>query len=105
MNQFYSFVSQANNTPFWKKRFQKVQVDIDANELSAQIYKLPILTKQEVRGNINSTINPTLPEKKLKKVQTSGTTAAGLIFYQPQSMANAPWAVWWRYRKWHGISP
>jgi len=105
MNQFYSFVSQANNTPFWKKRFQKFQVDIDAKDLIAEIYKLPILTKQEVRENINSIINPTLPEKKLKKVQTSGTTGSGLIFYQTQSMENAQWAVWWRYRKWHGISP
>jgi phenylacetate-CoA ligase len=37
------------------------------------------------------------------KTHTSGTTGTGLIFYTTRRSQQEQWAVWWRYRDWHGI--
>ncbi len=36
-------------------------------------------------------------------VHTSGTTGAGLRFWASREAIQEQWAVWWRYRGWHGI--
>jgi len=105
ITQLKTFIERASHSPFWEKRFEKYMVDIDADDLISEIHKLPILTKEEVRDNVDQILNPSIPKKNLNKVQTSGTTGTGLIFHQTQSMENAQWSVWWRYRKWHGINP
>lgn len=38
-------------------------------------------------------------------MHTSGTTGAGLRFTATRDAVLEQWAVWWRYRSWHGISP
>jgi phenylacetate-CoA ligase len=43
-------------------------------------------------------------EKGAHWAHTSGTTGAGLRFPVTRRAHQEQWAVWWRYRHWHGIS-
>ena len=66
--------------------------------------KLPVLTKDEVKAQVPSLRNPTIPQTDLHTCHTSGTTGGGLIFWETLTAERERWANWWRYRDWHGIS-
>ena len=42
---------------------------------------------------------------ELRPVHTSGTTGGGLRFWATTEALQEQWAVWWRYRRWHGLQP
>jgi phenylacetate-CoA ligase len=71
----------------------------------ADLQSLPILTKREIQRDParfqsdDSAVAPTL------QVHTSGSTGAGLRFPATWRAHREQWAVWWRYRGWHGLSP
>jgi phenylacetate-CoA ligase len=101
--QLYVFLKEAEKTPFWNGRFKFFNVNIcAANDLRLELQKLPILSKQEVKENLDSIVNINSNEN-ISYGHTSGTTGSGLVFPSTLSMENKQWAVWWRYRKWHGI--
>jgi phenylacetate-CoA ligase len=97
------FLVNAERSDFWKQRFKQYGVNINSDNIKSEIQKLPILTKNEVQENLDR-IKVNLANEKIKKVNTSGTTGTGLVFQQTQLMENKQWAVWWRYRKRHGIN-
>src|SRR5690606_2498541 len=52
-DELYRFLQEANKTPFWNAQFTKFKLNINkANDLTYEILKLPMLTKQEVKVNI-----------------------------------------------------
>ena len=59
-----------------------------------------VMTKQEAKDYFHKDILARYPALK---THTSGTTGTGLIFYTTQRSQQEQWAVWWRYRNWHGI--
>jgi len=122
-NEFFSFLKFYNTTPkeelikreqirlkeflefsqksfFWKEKFEKYNVDITSENIEEELRKLPVLTKEEVKDNINNIL---IKDRNLIKVHTSGTTGGGLIFYESKKSQSERWAVWWRYRMYHGI--
>lgn len=101
--QLRLFLSEAATTPFWSDRFRQYQVDINRKDhLQEEIQKLPLLNKKEVKDNQANIINHRVKPQILS--HTSGTTGSGLIFPETPEMQNRQWAVWWRYRSWHGLS-
>ena len=70
--------------------------------MKTEIKKLPILTKEKVKNNYNIILN-NFEKDKSKLISTSGTTGSGLTFPIKNDMDRRQWAIWWRYRKWHGI--
>jgi len=99
-----SFLKQAAQTAFWKSRFQQYKVNPYAEDVLAEITKLPIISKQEVKDNATAIHNFQSGEKLIWH-HTSGTTGSGLIFPQTARMEQQQWAVWWRYRMMHGLQP
>jgi len=98
------FMAFANDhSEFWRKRFEEYKVDLSSTDLENEIKKLPILTKKEVKENVES-ISIKHPSIKTSTIRTSGTTGSGLIFPQTIEMENSQWAVWWRYRIKLGLS-
>jgi phenylacetate-CoA ligase len=105
LKQLNDFITEAQKINFWKARFKQFQLNINLSvDLIKELQKLPILTKQEVKENLESIVNTVLKEK-ISYNHTSGTTGCGMIFPQTLSMENKQWAIWWRYRNWHGITP
>ena len=97
-----AFLREISKSPFYRKRFADHGVNPDGNDVYAEIAKLPILTKAEVKAHISEIENPRCGDKILY-AHTSGTTGSGLTFPCALETSRRQWAVWWRYRREHGI--
>ncbi len=97
-----NFLLKSSDSPFWKRRFSDYGVDIYSFDPISEISKLPIITKAEVKNNIEDIKNKKC-KSKIYSVNTSGTTGSGLVFIQTKIMVNKQWAIWWRFRRRHGI--
>ena len=102
-NQLKLLLNLAYKSPFWKERFNKYNIDISKSDLINEIKKLPILTKKEVKENIDKILIEnnylkSFTNYKLRKCSTSGTTGSGLTFLETGESEAMRWAIWWRYR-------
>lgn len=95
----------AKQSPFWGRQFAKHGVNPNASDPFGELSKLPILTKQEVKSNIHEISGRYTTSLKTHTRHTSGTTGGGLIFHETQEAEKETWATWWRYRRWHAITP
>lgn len=66
--------------------------------------QLPVLTKHEVRATTERFCSNAFPHDNLPTCHTSGSTGAGLRFPATADFQRQQWAVWWRYRQWHGLT-
>ncbi|GHV04221.1 capsular polysaccharide biosynthesis protein CapK [Bacteroidia bacterium] len=96
------FLLNCKEVPYYQTVFNKYKLDVNAENPYIELKKLPILTKETVKENITNITNPYF-KGKIYKAKTSGTTGSGLVFSYSTDMENKQWAVWWRYRRWHGI--
>jgi len=99
------FLQTAATTPFWREQFDEHGVRPDAAEPFAELVKLPVLTKEVVKQNVERIVNPAFDRRGLLWRHTSGTTGSGLVFPETASTEHFTWAFWWRYRRWHGLTP
>ncbi|MBZ9629082.1 hypothetical protein LB450_13315 [Psychroflexus sp. CAK1W] len=99
---FYNFLKTAAKSPYWNKKFEKYDVNLN-NNLYKEITKLPILNKNEVKESIEEIININNVSDKIIYVSTGGTTGNPLNFPITLDAINRQWAVWWRYRNKNGI--
>lgn len=89
--------------PYYKRRFQELGIAADDIRGLDDLACFPVLTKDEVREHSHEFLSERIPSKQLVVAHTSGTTGTGLRFYKTQHGMREKWAVWWRYRRWHGI--
>lgn len=103
-SRLHTHVKAALQCSFWEKRFKRFEVNVSTKNIEEELKKLPILTKGEIQDEAELICNPTIKMDKLLSSHTSGTTGAGLVFWETLASEQERWAVWWRYRQWHGIS-
>lgn len=96
------FLENIKDVPYYKDLFAKRNFDIWANDIYTELKKLPILSKNEVKNNLNKFINSNYCGK-IMTAHTGGTTGSGLAFPMSILMENKQWAIWWRYRKRLGL--
>lgn len=100
------FVARACLTvPHFRELFGRLGIEPREIRSLADLQALPILTKREVqqdRPRFEPDAGHTLP---ILQIHTSGSTGAGLRFPTTWRAHREQWAVWWRYRGWHGLSP
>lgn len=97
------FLKQAQKSPYWKRKFSELSVDPDAKDLFAELAKLPVLSKAEVKAHIDEIDLAKRDGLETISCHTSGTTGSGLVFPVTRDSEREQWATWWRYRSWHGI--
>ena len=68
------------------------------------LYKLPVLTKEDVRKAGKALISDASEQNKLIHKHTSGTTGKSLSFYTSAKAISFQWAVWWRHRNRFGVN-
>jgi phenylacetate-CoA ligase len=91
------------SVPFYRSRFDEAGIaPVDINGLE-DLSALPILTKADVKERSAALEGSDVPGHQRRLVHTSGTTGAGLRFVSSLRAIQEQWAVWWRYRRWHGI--
>lgn len=99
------FLGVATQSPYWQEQFAEYGVVPQAHDPFKELGKLPVLTKDTVKQNVARIINPTIDRSTLLWRHTSGTTGSGLVFPETHETEWFTWTHWWRYRRWHGLTP
>jgi len=89
---------------YYRKLFHDCGVDARDIQSLTDLGALPVLEKSAVQDRCLEFHPEELPKRSFA-IHTSGTTGAGLRFYSTLEAQQEQWAVWWRYRRWHGIKP
>lgn len=102
--QLHRLIQHAyDSVPYYRdlmKELKLTPADIRSRE---DLPKLPILSKEDVRANVDRLVSDRENKRGLIRRHTSGTTGKSLHFFStPESIA-FQWAVWWRHRKRFGI--
>jgi phenylacetate-CoA ligase len=94
----------ANSVPHYREKFRKHRVPIQHIRTATQLGEyLPVLTKAEVQDRPSDFVSSAVPKREHVIAHTSGTTGGGLRFATTAYAQQVQWAVWWRYRVWHGL--
>lgn len=101
-----AFIKHCVSTvPFYRRRFQELGISADDIKGLEDMRHLPILTKEEVQDHYPELVSEAVPREKQILTHTSGTTGGGLRFATTRRALQEQWAIWWRYRRWHGLQP
>ncbi|HEX6879597.1 MAG TPA: hypothetical protein VF135_04465 [Terriglobales bacterium] len=95
----------AATVPHYRKQFRQLGISPHHIRGLDDLKKLPVLTKRQVQQNPSEFISEAIPGYECETIHTSGTTGAGLRFPATVNAIEEQWAIWWRYRRWHGLSP
>ena len=91
----------AATTPYYKEKFRELLTGQQAPwEILEQ---LPILSRNTVQEATDAFIS-SAPGGPVMTCHTSGSTGTGLCFPATCHSQREHWAVWWRFRRWHGIA-
>ena len=102
--QLRYFVKHAYlHVPYYREQFSSLNiVPADIRSLS-DLKVLPVINKQIVKENMSAFISAGIHPKDKLTAHTSGTTGSGLFFEKTVEAELKQWAVWWRFRRAHGI--
>jgi phenylacetate-CoA ligase len=93
----------ASKIPYYRRQFRQLGVSPNDIRTIEDLHLLPILTKSEVQEHPSEFVSDEVSQYGCDSVHTSGTTGGGLQFLMTHQALEEQWAVWWRYRRWHGI--
>lgn len=91
------------NVPFYGERMRAAGVRPSEVGDRADLAKLPLLTKEDVRANDDSLLARPARRRRLVAGRTSGTTGTSLHFRSSPEAIAFQWAVWWRHRLRFGL--
>lgn len=103
-HELHRFVRHAAETvPYYRGLFAEHGIDPSDIRSLADLSRIPILTKSQVQAEGDRLLSEAVPPDQRQMAHTSGTTGGGLRFAVTAESVRAVWAVWWRYRRCHGI--
>lgn len=103
--ELHRFVQHAHDTvSHYRKLFAKLSVSPKSIATLDDLGRLPILTKAEVQAHPEDFTSTAVPASQRVMAHTSGTTGGGLKFVTTATAVQQQWAIWWRYRRLHGLS-
>lgn len=92
-----SFVRHCyDNVLFYRRRFQENNLQPGDITTVSQMVKIPILTKRDVRNNVQELIADNYKDKKLTELHTTGSTGVPLACYADLSRSEFTLAGMWR---------
>lgn len=100
-----AFVRHAvDTTRYYREMFDSLALTPDDIRTLDDVRKLPVLTKATVQARPDDFFSSAVPPQHVTIQHTSGTTGGGLRFAVSRDAASAQWAIWQRYRAWHGLA-
>ena len=90
-------------TPFYQRRYREAGIDPSRVRCLDDLRSLPVLNKETVQEKGRELVPKGVHSGRTLLAHTSGTTGSGLSFAITFGSEREQWAVWWRYRRWHGI--
>jgi phenylacetate-CoA ligase len=94
----------AATTPYYRELFARLRLRPRDIRSLDDLRQLPILTKGEIQEQPQRFRAENVAPRDVLLHHTSGSTGAGLQFPATRAAEREQWAVWWRYRGWHGIA-
>ncbi len=95
----------ATTVPYYRNQFRDLGITPEDIRDLDDLRVLPVLSKQTVQERPSEFVSDLAHRYECEHVHTSGTTGGGLQFLTTNAAVQEQWAVWWRYRRWHGIQP
>lgn len=92
-----------HHCPFYRQKYDTAGVTPSTFTCFADLQKFPVLTKEEVRENLEGMLSDYTDRKTLIHYHTSGSTGKALDFYNTPQSLQAYWAVCARYKLRFGI--
>jgi phenylacetate-CoA ligase len=92
-----------DHVPFYRQIFLELNVRPEEIKSLNDLDLLPVLNKKTINENYPDLISKAIPLKDHILAHTSGTTGSGFRFITTRRAQREQWAVWWRYRRYHGI--
>lgn len=86
------------NVPYYRSIMEARRLRPEDIRGVADLPKLPVLTKEDVRLNFDRLLARNANRGCLIWRHTSGTTGKALSFYSTKASLAFQWAVWWRHR-------
>lgn len=90
------------NTIFYRKRFDEVGLAPHKLQDPEEIRKIPILTKEDIRENLDSMLAKCCKAGQLHSSETGGTTGVKMKFYRDNSSLSLKEAALYRFENWAG---
>jgi phenylacetate-CoA ligase len=98
------FVQEAaRRVPHYRELFARERIDAREIRGLADLERLPVLRRAEVQADPSRFRAEGFPRSALTWMHTSGSTGSGLGFPATWRAHREQWAVWARYRLWHGL--
>ncbi|NFU41418.1 phenylacetate--CoA ligase family protein, partial [Clostridium sporogenes] len=91
------------NVPYYKEIFNKNKLMPSDIRAQKDLWKLPLLTKNDIKENFNKLKATNMPKWLLNEGHTSGTTGTPAHFYRDLNSINFENATVWRQWRWAGI--
>jgi len=91
-----------NNVPYYRKIFKDINLQPEDIQKREDLAKIPVLTHQDVRQNLDDLTSAEKPKSSLFRCQTTGTTGHPLILYKDKSELGSSKACLYRGWKWCG---
>jgi phenylacetate-CoA ligase len=94
-----------DSVPYYRTKMDERHLKPEDIARTHDLYKLPILTKEDIRNNLNDLISRNTKASRLISGHTSGTTGSPLHFYYDNDICRIKTALEWRQKRWAGINP
>ena len=91
------------NCAFYRRRFRKAGIDVDASNPRETLRQLPLIDKAQIRASVNDMIWPGAPGG-LFPSNTGGSTGEPLIFYLDRRRQGYDQAARLRSHRWFGVN-
>jgi phenylacetate-CoA ligase len=103
LQDIWKFIWQNND--FYKKRFVEAGLTEQSLKSPADIIKLPLLTKKEIRVNTEGMISDGFDKERLLYFKTGGSTGKALDIYMTEECSELRNACARRHDRWTGWNP
>ena len=91
------------NVPYYRELFNKLKIKPEDIRSKHDMQLIPVLTKDDIRKNIDKLISTKHNKNKLIHGHTSGTTGSPLDVYWDRNVCIVTNAVDWRQKRWGGV--
>ena len=90
--------------PYYRRVMEERKLKPADIRTTTDLEKLPILTKDMVRGLGPELLSTGFPKRHVVHGHTGGTTGKSLQLYSDKNTQPRQWAVWWRHRRRFGLN-
>lgn len=93
------------HNPYWRAKFEQHGLNPNGSDPFAELLKLPVLTKDELRANWRQMRSSHLPDREVIHETSSGSTGVPVNVYQSKRYRQLHAAMEYRSRLWMGVAP